>query len=40
MNDLIQDFSFSVGFIALDIMPSKPIHVAANGTISFFLMAE
>ena len=32
--------SFSIGLISLSIMPSKFIHVAANGKISFFFMAE
>ena len=35
----IQYLSFSVWFISLSITPSKSIHVAANGKISFFFNA-
>ena len=35
--DMIQYFSFSIWLISLSIMPSKSIHFAANGKISFFL---
>ena len=36
----IQYLSFSVWLISLGIIPSKSIHVVANGKISFFFMAE
>ena len=37
---IIQCLSFSVWIITLSIIPSKSIHVAGNGKISFFFMAE
>ena len=36
VNDNIQYLSFSVWLISLSIVPSKSIHVVANGKISFF----
>ncbi|WP_261105342.1 hypothetical protein, partial [Streptococcus mitis] len=32
--------SFSIWLISLNIIPSRSIHVVANGTILFFFMAE
>ncbi len=40
MNEIIWYLSFSDWFISLSIMLSSPIHVIANGKISFFLMGE
>ena len=36
ISDITQYLSFSVWLISLSIMPSKSIHVAANGKMSFF----
>ena len=38
--DITQDFSFSVWLVSLNMMLSRSIHVAANGIILFFLMAD
>ena len=40
INDTTQYLSFSVWLISLNMMPSRSIHVVANGSISFFHMAE
>ena len=38
--DAIQYFSFSVWLTSVSMTISRSIHIAANGIISFFLMAE
>ena len=40
INDITQYLSFSVGFVSPSSIFSRPIHVAVNGRILFFIMAE